>query len=358
MRALFLSSNGVGLGHLARQMAVADRLPADCRAHFATMSYAVRLAMERGYLTFFLAHHRANGLDVETWNARLEAELALHVEALRPDVLVYDATAVYSGLLEITWKYPQVRRIWLRRAMWREEHAKFLLNEDRFDLVIEPGELAEALDEGPTRGARAAVTRVPPVLHLDPAARLDRTAARAALGLPDEATVIGLQLANDGHLDGAAIQEALGRRMAADPALHVLEFRSPLLPPVTEGALGPRHRVVATFPAFRLGTACDLSVSAAGYNSFHENVLGAVPTLFVPNESPEMDLQLNRARWAEGNGMAATWRRDDPPALFSAALDRLLDPAERAAMAARCRAIEWTNGADEIAAIVAGEGGR
>ena len=41
------------------------------------------------------------------------------------------------------------------------------------------------------------------------------------------------------------------------------------------------------------------AIAAAGYNTFHEQVLGAIPTLFVPNEADEMDLQASRARWAE-----------------------------------------------------------
>ncbi|WP_100962177.1 hypothetical protein [Bosea sp. FBZP-16] len=61
----------------------------------------------------------------------------------------------------------------------------------------------------------------------------------------------------------------------------------------------PRRRTIDLFPAFRYSSAFDICVSAAGYNAFHENLLGAIPTIFVPNEAEEMDLQLVRAKYAE-----------------------------------------------------------
>lgn len=42
-------------------------------------------------------------------------------------------------------------------------------------------------------------------------------------------------------------------------------------------------------------------------------------------------------------------RRDHDLPHVESFIDRLLDPAERDSMAARCSTIIWTNGADEIA---------
>jgi UDP:flavonoid glycosyltransferase YjiC (YdhE family) len=65
----------------------------------------------------------------------------------------------------------------------------------------------------------------------------------------------------------------------------------------------PAHvRRLSTFPVPRYLAAFDLAVSAAGYNSFHELLSLAVPTVFVPNENPMMDAQELRALWAERQG--------------------------------------------------------
>ncbi len=49
--------------------------------------------------------------------------------------------------------------------------------------------------------------------------------------------------------------------------------------------LSDRHRQVSLFPSFRYSLAFDAAVSARATNAFHEQVLGAIPTLFVPNEA-------------------------------------------------------------------------
>lgn len=49
-RALFLTSNGVGMGHLTRMLAVARRCRPDIQPVFATMSQAFRVVQDQGYM--------------------------------------------------------------------------------------------------------------------------------------------------------------------------------------------------------------------------------------------------------------------------------------------------------------------
>ena len=72
-----MSSNGVGLGHLTRQLAVAERLPAGWHPTFLTMSYGASLLQAAGHLALFTPHHKALGIDQSEWNLHLEEELAL-----------------------------------------------------------------------------------------------------------------------------------------------------------------------------------------------------------------------------------------------------------------------------------------
>lgn len=113
-----------------------------------------------------------------------------------------------------------------------------------------------------------------------------------------------------------------------------------------------RHRVASLYPIFRYSTAFHAAITAAGYNTFHENVIGGVPTLFVPNEADEMDLQLNRARWAELSGLGLTLRRDFDLPIAGELVERLLDTGENEAMRRRSQALRWIDGADQIARYV------
>jgi len=344
---LFASSNGIGLGHLARQMAIADRMAEGQRSVFLTMSYAAATLKQAGYLCLMTSHHRSNGMEIEAWNVALEEECMMTIEELRPKAFIYDATAVFGGVAEILSRVPALPSIWIRRPMWRAIHAPFLEHSSRFTLVVEPGELADELDDGPTKAVQSETMQVAPILHTDPRDRLSREAARQVLGLPPDATVICIQMFNGGEYDLGKVRTAVVERLLTREGVYVIEFHSALVPAVRAHD-NPRHLTMNLFPTFRYSAAWDAAVSAAGYNSFHENVLGAVPTLFVPNEGDEMDMQKTRARWAEQQGCGLMMCRDDVEQLDSI-VERLLDTRERGWIASRCQAIDWTNGAIAVA---------
>lgn len=350
---LFASTNGIGMGHLAQQMAVAQRLPEGLKAVFATMSYAMRIAANEGYHAHFLTHHRGIDAAPEDWNDVLAEELFDLISHLRPAVFAYDATAVFDGVAAALAMDPNLFSIWVRRPMWRESHRRFLEMANAFDAVIEPGELADEFDHGPTKEMRDKVFLVPPVLHLEPNERLERTAARLFLDLPEGMTVVALQLGSGSNFDMRGVRNGVLKALLDRPDTLVLDIRSPIRADLApDEPVGPRHRIVELFPSFRYSHAFDAAVVAPGYNTFHENILGAVPTLFVPNEADEMDLQLNRARWAELGGFGLLMRRDHDLPHVDSFVERLLDPTERDSMAARCSSIIWTNGADQIADFI------
>ncbi|BCH01232.1 antifreeze protein, type I [Mesorhizobium sp. 131-2-5] len=349
-QVLFASSNGIGMGHLAQQLAVAQRLPRGLKPVFATMSYAMKIAAEEGYHAHFLTHHRGIDAAPVDWNDVLAEELFDLISHLRPAVFAYDATAVFDGVVAALAMDPNLFSIWVRRPMWRESHRPFLEMADAFDAVIEPGELADEFDHGPTSEVRDKVLLVPPVLLLEPNQRLDRAAARNFLEISDGMTVVALQLGSGSNFDMRGVRNGVLKAVLDRPDTLVLDIRSPIRADFeSDEPIGPRHRIVELFPSFNYSRAFDAAVVAPGYNTFHENILGAVPTLFVPNESDEMDLQLNRARWAELGGFGLLMRRDHDLPHVDRFIEELLDPTEREGMAARCEAVPWTNGADVIA---------
>lgn len=353
-KVLFLSSNGIGMGHLVQQMAIAERLAPGLVPVFATMSYAAQLTRKAGLATEFLPGHRNGGLDPSDWNPQFAEHLLELLIRLRPRVVMYDATAVFEGVIAALHSYAEAFTVWVRRPMWQECHRVFLPALWEFDAVIEPGELAEALDTGPTLEQRNMVLPVPPVLHVDPGARLTSAAARRALDLPEAATVVAVQLGGGNNYPLGDLRSRLLADLLARPGLIVLEITAPIA--VTGPApqpLAENHRILPLFPLFRYSRGFDAMVSAAGYNAFHELVLGGVPTLFVPNEGPEMDMQVNRAIWADLAGLALICRRDRHQPLLSQLLDRLLSPAEAAAMRRRMAALPRApNGAQAIADYV------
>ena len=121
----------------------------------------------------------------------------------------------------------------------------------------------------PLTALRVPATRVPPVL-LD-IAPLDRDAARARLGVPEDRALV-LALGAGEPERQARLRGLLAKITArADASLR---FVSHELPATAD--------TVALFPAAACLAAADVVVAAGGYHAVHEARRAGVPTVFVP----------------------------------------------------------------------------
>lgn len=133
---------------------------------------------------------------------------------------------------------------------------------------------------------------------------------------------VGVQLGARQNFDFEPLREALALDLAKRD-VRTVEIQNPLAP-----AEAPLWEPRSIYPVAKYAEAFDLLITTAGYNGFHESVLGPIPTLFVPNEADEMDHQLLRARYAEVAGVAAMMRTSEV-ARVSSVLDECLRPEFR-----------------------------
>ena len=84
-RVLFISSNGVGLGHITRQLAIATRLPAGIDAAFFTLSQGCSLVAEFGFPYDYVPSHQSLSVDAESWNASFGQEVANAIDYYDPE---------------------------------------------------------------------------------------------------------------------------------------------------------------------------------------------------------------------------------------------------------------------------------
>lgn len=340
-----MSSNGVGMGHLTRLLAYLRRLPDGVQCHVVSLSQAVPVVAHYGVSWEYIPSQHATGQESGQWRALFAERVDELLGRLRPAVLVFDGTHPYAGLDTALAAHPGTRAVWSRRAMWKPGRNRHqLAKESWFDLVIEPGDLAEAADRGATVGRGAA--HVPPVTLLDPSEATDRAAAREALGLPPDPPLALLSLGagtiNDTRHELASAADAARRRgfevCVTQPAI------------AADHSLGDVH-LVRHYPLAQHLAAFDISVAACGYNSFHENLRHGLPTVFVPNVATSLDDQVGRARFAQDAGWAVSADTLVGGAADEA-LDALLDPVRT--RPENARAADPGNGAAEAAALIAG----
>ena len=349
-RVLFLSSNGVGMGHLTRLLAVARRCPPSIEPVFLAMSQAARVVEDYGFLVEFTAHHLYLDLDVERWNEALRAQLNEMVAFYDARAVLFDGNVPYRGLVDARVDNPSVPFLWCRRGMWLPGAGRVALERARqFDAVLEPRDLAEDYDRGETAFRAERRRLVDPILLLDPHELLERAAARAELGLDPDRPAILIQLGSRNNFDFGELFEVAHAhlRRRYDVQIAVAEWLiAETAPDLPSGVIR-----LQAYPLCRYFRAFDGAISAVGYNSYHELIYYGLPAIFVPNEHPSMDDQLMRALFAERRGLGLCVRTFEPYEVRRA-IDRLMDDAERAAIATRCRALAGANGAVAAAELI------
>jgi UDP:flavonoid glycosyltransferase YjiC (YdhE family) len=344
------------MGHLTRLMAMARRRAPGTRAVFAAMSQAVTMVAAEGLDWEYIPSHGDLGVGSPRWNVMLERRMTALLHRLRPDVLVFDGTYPYEGMLAAARKVGGTRLVWSRRGMWRPGlGARQLRRRDVFDLVIEPGESAAEADRGATAGLDDAL-RVGPVTLLDAEDLVSREEAAAVLGVDPDRPVALITL-GAGNIND--IGSDLGRfvaRLLDEDGLQIVLTRPVIADDITR--FGTRVRGVSLYPVSRYFRAVDFAVAASGYNAFHELFRFGVPTAFAANTATALDDQEGRARWAERVGAALALTE-----VTEAEVDRVIgvlaDPARRAALSGRCAELGRPNGAGPamaaIEAFAAGE---
>ena len=349
-RVLFMTSNGIGMGHLARMMAIARRCGERVEPIFLTMSQAISVVRKHGYFAEFLPFHRYLGVNHTDWNKHLREEINTFLAFHEPSVVVFDGNVPYSGLVDAIKDNPEPLYLWCRRAMWRPGHGDDIIKREKhFDGVIEPGELAHAADQGATVRHRGRTVNVPPIRFLDEDDMLSREAAVQELELDPDRPKALILLGAGNNIDVSHI-----RRIAIE---HLVEKHDAEIVigewviAEQEEAPDDSYRRLRSFPFSRYFKAFDLIISAAGYNSFHELAYAGVPVIFVPNETPGTDDQLARSQFAERRGLGMVVRLHE---LFrvSKAIDHLLDPKQQSLVAERALMQERENGAQQAARLI------
>ena len=367
---ILMTSNGVGMGHLSRQLTAA--LSGGHR--FDAVVFSLSRALPRiitaaegsdlpeahgRNLRFEYAPSWESGWFPTGWRApvrrryrsyRWAPYLRDRIHALAVETgaraLVFDGVAPYPGLLAARAALPEVRFTWVRRGLWqRQAPAERLDLARHFDLTIEPGDVARDWDQGPTRARDDAVRLDGAVSLTDVLAPVDRARARAALGLPTDRPVLLLAPGSGalGSVDATAA-EVLGAIRDRHPEWAVAVTRQSI---ARHSVHGDGEGVIVlddVYPLARFLGAFDAAVSAAGYNAVHELLSAGVPTLLVPSRNHLTDDQPVRAQGAAARGAALTVQSS-----IGHAVDRLLSSAEQETLRAAMATLEPADGGRAVA---------
>lgn len=325
-RVLLVPSNGVGLGHLARQVAIARRLaeqgigPVLCSLSPLLGPLQTVAETVEGMVVEHLPSYTATPLARWHWQRLLTDQLQHLTEVYGIRAVVFDGVAPYRGVLAAMDAPDAPPYVWVRRGRWRPDTRR-PRQPSGFALVIEPGEVDRRASRPADRVA------VEPVLLTDHRDLLDPAEARARLGLPAgrRLGLISLGTGASGAL--APVEPQLVTALHSRGIVPVIA-RSPLLQEDQPDGPATDTHMVSHFPLAPALSAFHIVAVAAGYNSVAEVLACRVPALVIPNPEAITDDQADRARGVATAGLARAW---DPSGTtpLAQALDPLLDTAER-----------------------------
>ena len=349
---ILATSNGVGMGHLARASAVALALKDVAHPIIVSMASGIAdLPSFMGIRCEYIPGRDRLWMPREKWDAYLRDRLLALIDETGAKVVSFDGVVPYPGVIAARNSNSAIKLVWVRRGLWQKKPQRFILGlqSGMMDLVIEPGDIARAYDHGPTSKRKDAILTSPVSLFRKGDA-LSRDDARRALGLDLNRPTALVQLGT-GDSDVNQKMTAALEGLIGWPGLQVILTKKPIdkdgksLVPA-----GLDIKVVRYFPLAQVLHAFDAGICATGYNGVHELLPAQVPTVFVSNIRGTDD-QETRARWCHDFGYAL---RADQSNLneITATVKRLQDPSLRAQLSKRCAELPDTTGGVEIADIL------
>lgn len=320
--------NGIGLGHVTRMMSISMELQRakGFRVVFWCFSRAAAIVQAAGFeviLRQTFGHINAHPPDWRMWE---RVEFAKLLADIKPDIVSYDGGSFDKFLIN-AMKTPGCGKsavLWVRRGMMSPDTPESTLNPEQYsDLVLEPGDLAVDADVGPTRNGKAEFQGfceklfVPSVTLRPYLSDYSRNEARKRLGLKRWGRYCLMSLGGAfGNWDELLWNVTENAKLNG---VKLVWAQSPLAaPPV---ASDEKTLIRQIYPLGPYLSAFDGVISATGYNSFHELLIGYdKPVLLAPTNRDRIDDQIARARYADEQGWCDVLyptRPEDQPATIA-----------------------------------------
>ena len=349
---ILATSNGVGMGHLARASAVALALKEVANPIIVSMAGGIaELPSYMGIRCEYIPGRDRGWMSREKWDKYLRDRLLALIEETGATVLSFDGVVPYPGVIAAKNSNSHVALVWVRRGLWQKKPQRFILGlqSRMMDCIIEPGDIAREYDHGPTANRKDSVL-TSPVSLFQPSQAMSRDDARKALGIDPHRPAVLVQLGTgDSDVNekmSAALSGLLGWK-----DLQVVLTKAPTdkdgksLAPI-----GLDIKVLRYFPLANVLHAFDAGVCATGYNGVHELLPAGLPTVFVSNIRGTDD-QEARARWCHDKGFAL---RADQSNLadITEKVRQLQESGTRERLSKKCKELPAAHGGAEIAKIL------
>lgn len=349
---ILATSNGIGMGHLARATAVALEMKDAAEPIIVSVAGGIaELPAATGIRCEYIPGKSRGWMKRTLWDSYLQSRLLAIAEETGASVISFDGVVPYPGFIATKLTNPHLKLIWVRRGLWQKNALRFALpfQSRLVDFVIEPGDIARSADKGPT-SRRKDAQLTSPVSLFNPTRAKSREDARKILDLDLNKPAVLVQLGTgdsdmNEKMRAALIGLADWKDLQIVLTKHPVDENGESLVPE-----GLKVLVVRYFPLADLLFAFDGAIAATGYNSVHELLPAQVPTVFISNIRGTDD-QEARARWCHENGYALRANHADLDDIKKT-VAQLKDSDLRERLHNKCVEVGNTDGGGEIAQML------
>lgn len=349
---ILATSNGVGMGHLARATAIALELRDIANPIIVSMAGGIAEIPEfAGVRCEYIPGRDRGWMKRSKWDAYLRDRLIALVNETNATVISFDGVVPYPGVIATKLKNPKLNLVWIRRGLWRKNPLRFglPLQSKMMDFVIEPGDFAARYDSGPTSLQNDAL-HIAPVSLFNKEFAFNREDAMKVLGLDTSRPAVLVQLGT-GENDANEKMRAALTGLIGWKDLQIVLTKEPkdksgqsLVP------AGLEVKVVRYFPLANVLKAFDAAVCATGYNGVHELLPAQIPTVLVSNIRGTDD-QEARAKWCHDFGFAIRADQEDLSEITEKVRE-LQSAQTRKKLSEKCIELPFTTGAKEAANLL------
>jgi len=350
-RILFMPTNGAGLGHVTRLLAIARRLIKDTRISecvFLTTSDALNIFRKEGFTAY---HYPSPDLlrdriKSKGWNNGIKNILTMIMHDHEINAFIFDGVFPYAGMLDTITRNEDLFAIWVKRGMLkpgvddRVNKAK-----KSFDVLIVPGEVGQ---KNLSRDSSGMII-VPPIVYLDKQELLPREIALDNLGLDPKKKTVFIQPAA-GNVKSVITE--------VETIIDTLKKYDGLQIVLTESIISKTGfsnfkdvRIIRGYPLSIYYLAFDFAICAAGYNTFAEMLYFGIPSIFVPRTEAQSDDQLSRAMICEVTGTGLVLHPFSQQRAEKH-IETMLDEEKNAEYRKRCSNQSCINGADVAVSVI------
>ena len=309
---------------------------------------ALHLLESEGIPSYHLpGSYMFNDMTSAEWNAITEELLATVFEIHRPSVFVFDGAFPYRGMLNAIKNRTGLTNVWLRRGAFKKGGTKIPVDSiEHFHHILRPGDSVETTVEEIDFSTPVTISN--------------------QFFLPNQKTFSqGKKLGFDWAFQwiqqpftfnwvlekSTTLRDNLRWRFGCSTSMKTCTWwwENPSLGTVSNS----KEIACGSFETIQIRSCStfDFAIMAGGYNSYHEAIAFALPTLFIPNLDTGMDDQLARVKAGEAEG-ACMVLSDQNEAAFRGVLERLMDERHRKNLQLACNANQDENGAVRLSPTI------